>query len=204
MKSLINIIFLIGISFTLIKANDIQNLNLYKSFQTDKSWGKHYNMPALLSISTLTTALVTGNDTRFGATTWKSLDALWTSTLVTTAIKTTFGRVRPRDAHLYPEDKQWFQKGNASFVSGHTSAVTAIVTPYILEYQKEYPWVNALWLLPVQQMIGRYKDKAHYKSDVIGGFIVGFLSGYMVSKLDTPILLQWKKDGVYAGLSWDF
>ena len=168
----------------------------------DGKWGHHYEVPKYMAIATIGTSLVFGNNSRFGQTTWQSLDALWMSALATEAIKHSVERVRPRDADEY--DDQWFQSGNQSFPSGHVSSVTAMVTPFILEYQKDSYWYHLLWLLPAQQMVGRVKEDAHYPTDVAAGFALGFASGYLAHSLDVPVLLMWKDDGVYVGLDMDF
>lgn len=171
---------------------------------SDGGWGNHYNVPKILSVSVIATAAITGNESKFGKTVWKSMDALIISAIATDALKRTFNRVRPADRHLYGGKDTWFKDGNHSFPSGHVSSVAAIVTPFVLEYQDENPWVHALWLLPIHQMLGRYNDNRHHISDVIAGFGVGFISGYIANKMDTPMFLTFTDDGVYGGLSLDF
>ena len=177
-------------------------LSFSLSHAYDGKWGEHYEVPKYMAIATIGTSLVMGNNSRFGKTAWESFDALWMSALATEAIKKSVQRVRPRDADKY--DDQWFQSGNQSFPSGHVSSVTAMVTPFILEYQKDSYWYHLLWLLPAQQMMGRMQEDAHYPTDVAAGFALGFASGYFAHSLDVPLLLQWKDGGVYAGVDIDF
>jgi membrane-associated phospholipid phosphatase len=110
------------------------------------------------------------------------------------------GRVRPRDTDS-PND--WFEDGK-SFPSGHVAGMTAIVTPYVLEYQDEYPIVHALWLLPAYQMVGRVKAQAHWQSDVIVGALVGFASGYFAHHLEYPFTLYFVDGHAVAGLRYSF
>jgi membrane-associated phospholipid phosphatase len=173
--------------------------SLIDDIQNDTSTLRHYYVPHILIASSLVTATVKGSDNRFGKTVWQSLDSLVMSGITTEALKNIFGRVRPRNTDV----DIWFQDGHKSFPSGHVTAVASLVTPYILEYQEDSAWVHLLWLLPIQQMIGRYEDKAHYITDVSVGFLVGTVSGYYAHEFDTPLLLSWK-DGPYAGISFDF
>ena len=73
-----------------------------------------------------------------------------------------------------------------------------------MEYGDENPYVHALWLLPIQQMVSRYKDEAHAKTDVLAGFGVGVLSSYAARWLDVPLLLTFTEDGVYGRISFKF
>ena len=64
----------------------------------------------------------------------------------------------------------WFQGGsNYSFPSGEASVAAALVTPYVLEYGREYPATYALLLLPLYVGAGRIKNQAHWQTDVAGG-----------------------------------
>ena len=91
-----------------------------------------------------------------------------------------------------------------SFFSGHVSGMTALVTPYILEYQEDYPWVSLLWAFPLHQMGGRIKAQAHWQSDVIVGALVGFASGYWAHKRESPLILYFDSDKVVMGLKHKF
>jgi len=79
-----------------------------------------------------------------------------------------------------------------------------MVTPFILEYQNDYPMINLLWALPLHQMGGRLKDQAHWQSDVIAGFLVGYGSGYWAYKRENPLLLYFDGDKKYVGLRYRF
>ncbi|MCK5293282.1 MAG: phosphatase PAP2 family protein, partial [Arcobacteraceae bacterium] len=79
-----------------------------------------------------------------------------------------------------------------------------MVTPYILEYKDDKPWVQVLWLLPIHQMIGRVKDQAHWQSDVIAGALVGYASGYWAHNRKTPMMLYFDDDKVVVGLKYKF
>jgi len=194
------LLLLILITSSLLKAE----FNIFNEIKNDNSWGKHYFVPKMSVIALATTAVITGNKTRFGKTVYKSVDALLISTVATSTLKAAFGRVRPRSRGEYGGKDTWFEYGNKSFPSGHVASVASIVTPFILEYQKECPLIHLLWALPIHQMYGRYNDGAHHKTDVAAGFAVGVLSGWIATKIDTPILLKWTEDGLYTGISFDF
>lgn len=167
-------------------------------------WAYHKQLPTVAAVSIFTTGLIIGNEDRFGKTVWQSMDAFMISSAITTSMKNIFQRVRPADAIEKGTGDQWFKSGNDSFPSGHTASMTALVTPFVLEYAQDKPLVNLLWLLPLHQAVGRVEDKKHYKTDVSVGFAVGFLSGYLARKLDIPLILSWDDDGVYAGVNFKF
>jgi len=166
----------------------------------DGFWGAHYDVPKYSAIIILGLSAYEGTESRLGLASWKSLEAGLISQIATEGLKKATGRVRPRDADGPDE---WNDDGG-SFPSGHVSGMTALITPYILEYQDDYPLVHLLWGLSAHQMIGRVKAQAHWQSDVIGGAIVGFLSGYWAYKQKTPLLLYFNNGNTFVGLKYKF
>ena len=121
-------------------------------------------------------ALWEGGDSRFGRTLWQSIDASASSGIVALALKYGFSRVRPIDSGGDPN--LWFKgHGNQSFPSGEVTLVSSVVTPLVLEYHAEQPWVYALEL--------------H----------AGWL---MHSHAGTPFVLSVMPHGFYVGLSKRF
>jgi undecaprenyl-diphosphatase len=163
-------------------------------------WGAHYDVPKYSLFLVAGMALYEGTDSRIGKTAWQSLDAGLMSQVLTEGVKYSAGRLRPRNTDS-PND--WGQ-GGKSFFSGHVSGMTALVTPFVLEYQEENPWVHLLWALPLYQMEGRLKAQAHWQSDVIAGAIVGFASGYWASKRKSPLLLYFTEGNLFVGFKQKF
>ena len=163
-------------------------------------WGAHYNVPKYSFLFVIGMATWEGSESKIGKASWQALDAGIMSQLVTEVYKTTAKRERPREDL---GSNAWGENGK-SFVSGHVSGMTAMVTPYILEYKEQNPWIHLLWALPIYQMVGRVKANAHWQSDVLGGGIVGFASGYWAHHLDYPFTLYFVDDNVYFGLKAKF
>jgi membrane-associated phospholipid phosphatase len=149
-------------------------------------------------------ALWEGGETRLGRTMWKSLDATVAADVVAYAMKYAFSRVRPIDSNNDPN--LWFKgHGNQSFPSGEVTQVSAIVTPYVLEYHHDYPAVYALELLPVYDGIARMKVQAHWQTDVLAGFALGSGAAWLVQRSpSSPFILRFMPHGIYVGLgkSW--
>ncbi len=157
--------------------------------------------PAVI-VGAIGLAIYEGNTTRFGKTSVKSVDALVVSTLITSPMKYVFSRSRPNQSDRPDE---WFQgSGHTSFPSGHTASVAAIVTPYILEYKDENPWVWALAAMPVYQGIGRLKGNYHWQSDVIAGGLIGAWSGWYAYTRDIPLFGYVIPDGFFVGIRTKF
>ena len=149
-------------------------------------------------------ALWEGGDTRFGHTLWQSIDSSAASGLVALALKYATSRVRPIDSGGDPN--LWFKgHGNQSFPSGEVTEVSSIITPIVLEYRHDDPWVYALELLPVYDGIARMKVQAHWQSDVIAGFALGTGFGWLMhSHEGTPYVLGVLPHGFYVGLKKSF
>ena len=145
-------------------------------------------------------SLYEGSESRLGNTAWKSLDATIISTVFTESFKSLSRRMRPR----YTDNPDfWLEKGH-SFPSQHVASMTAMVTPFILEYQDDYPLIHLLWALPVHQMLGRVKAQAHWQTDVLAGFLIGAISGKIAYDIDTPLLLNLTSDGIVIGWKHKF
>jgi membrane-associated phospholipid phosphatase len=144
-------------------------------------------------------ALWEGGETRLGRTLWQSIDATAFSGVSAYALKYAFSRVRPSDS---ADPNLWFKgHGNESFPSGEVTVTSAIVTPLVLEYGKDHPWVYGLELLPVYDGIARMKTWSHWQTDVIAGFALGTGVGYLVhSNPNKPYILRLMPHGIYVGL----
>jgi len=145
-----------------------------------------------------------GGDDRFGRTLWQSIDASASSGIVALALKYSFSRVRPIDSGGDPN--LWFKgHGNQSFPSGEVTLVSAVVTPLVLEYRHDNPWIYALEALPLYDAVGRMKLQAHWQSDVLAGFALGTGAGWLMhSRAGTPLILGALPHGFYIGLKKEF
>lgn len=148
-------------------------------------------------------ALWEGGDSRVGKTFWQSIDASVIAGGSTFILKRVFQRPRPSQT---ADPNLWFQGccNYLSFPSGEVSAVTASVTPFVLEYGPDNPWVYALEIIPAYDMVARVKTHGHWQTDVLGGYAVGFLAGWYAHQLKVPLVLSIMPHGIYIGLKMDF
>ena len=152
-------------------------------------------------------ALWEGGESRLGRTFWTSIDSSVAAGLVAQLMKVTFSRVRPRDSGPPPGDPNlWFQgHGNQSFPSGEVTAVSSIVTPFMLEYGREYPAVYALALLPVYDAVARVKVQAHWQTDVLAGFALGTGTAWLIHRSpNSPFILKVMPHSIYVGIGKSF
>ena len=147
-------------------------------------------------------ALWEGGETRLGKTFWQAIDSSAMGGVSSEALKHIFTRSRPDQS---PDPNLWFQgKGHYSFPSGEVTAVSAIVTPFVLEYGHDTPAVYALELLPLYDAIARVKVQAHWQTDVLAGFALGALTGYYAHTRDSPFILGVLPKGVAVGIRKQF
>ena len=143
-------------------------------------------------------AIWEGGETRLGRTYWQAIDSSIVAGISVQGMKHVFTRVRPAQTD---NPNLWFQGGsNYSFPSGEVAAVSSIVTPFVLEYGREYPLVYALEALPLYDAIARLKVRGHWQTDVLAGLAVGTLAGYYAHSRTTPFVLSVMPNGVAVGL----
>lgn len=158
--------------------------------------------PAELIGGTAIAALWEGGDTRVGRTLWQGLDGAALSGVSTYLLKYSFQRERPSQTR---DPNQWFQGVHAqSFPSGDVSAITGLVTPAILEYGPSHPAAYLLAAIPAFDMVARVKAEGHWQTDVVGGALVGALSGYYAHEASHPFILSLLPGGVEVGLRQRF
>lgn len=142
-------------------------------------------------------ALYEGNDSRLGKTLWKSLDAMLLGDVTAAAAKNIFRRQRPIDGN---DPNAFFNSSSDnSFPSGEVTHITAIITPFILEYQKDTPGVWLLAALPAYVGIAKLKTQAHWQTDILAGAALGAGVGYFASRRDTAWSAQVLPGGFSVG-----
>lgn len=147
-------------------------------------------------------ALWEGGKTRLGRTWWQSVDASILGGLSSSVLKLAFTRARPSQTS---DPNKFFQgRGHYSFPSGEVTAMAAMVTPFVLEYHKDHPWVYALEALPIYDMVARVKVHGHWQSDVLVGMALGTALGYYAHARHTPLSLELLPDGFAVGLKTRF
>ena len=147
-------------------------------------------------------ALWLGNDDPLGHTFWQSADSSVLAGLSSEVLKYAFARARPIQGD---GPNAWFRgHGNGSFPSGEVTLQASFVTPFIVDYSREHPWVWALELLPIYDGYARMKSQAHWQSDVIAGWALGSAWGYWAAQRRIPLLVEILPDGVSVGFAKRF
>ena len=146
-------------------------------------------------------ALWEGDGSRLGRNAWQSVDSVVLAGVTAEAAKRVFGRERPRDTN---DPNQWFKSGGRSFPSGEVAEISAIITPYVLEYEHDHPAIWALELLPAYDAIARMKVQAHWQTDVLAGFALGTAAGVLAYRRDTPFFLSVLPHSISIGLKKRF
>jgi undecaprenyl-diphosphatase len=142
-------------------------------------------------------AFAFGDDNKLGDTFWRSVDALVVTGVGTTALKFTFQRERPSQTS---DPNRFFEGSHAqSFPSGEVAAVSAAVTPFIVNYGDEHPAVYALALLPAYDAIARVKTRGHWQSDVLIGAAIGTGVGLWAAKRRSSFTVGWLPGGFSVG-----
>lgn len=163
-------------------------------------WSRDYQVGLEYGVIavTLGSALWLGNDNELGHTMWQTVDSIAISGIASTVMKRAFGRARPEQGN---NPNAWF-KGSCceSFPSGEVTLQASFVTPLIVNYAKENPWVWGLTALPVYDAIARLKSQAHWQTDVIAGGVLGAGIGYWTTTWQTPLTVRILPKGLSVGL----
>lgn len=142
-------------------------------------------------------ALWEGGDNRLGRTYWQSIDATVFSSLTTQALKYATGRPRPSQS----SDPNEWRRGSSSqsFPSGEVTLQASFVTPFIVEYHDDHPWVWALEALPLYDAVARVKTRGHWQTDVLAGWSLGTAFGFFAHARNMPFFLGYMPHGVMVG-----
>jgi len=138
----------------------------------------------------------------FGHTLWQSVDASVVSGIGAEVLKYAFSRARPNQ-NLGPD--KWFQGSCCdSFPSGQVTLQASFVTPIILHYAHDEPWIWVLEVLPLYDALARLKHQDHWQSDTIAGWALGTAAGYWATQRETPVMVQILPRGLTIGFSRHF
>lgn len=147
-------------------------------------------------------ALWLGDDGKLGHTMWQTLDASIISGLASEAMKRIFSRARPDQGN---NPNAWFRGSCCeSFPSGEVTLQASFVTPFIVNYARQNPWIWTLEVLPVYDAVARMKSQAHWQSDIIAGWALGTGLAYWSTTWSTPLTVRLLPGGVSIGLSKRF
>ncbi|MEO8146267.1 MAG: phosphatase PAP2 family protein [Bacteroidia bacterium] len=190
-KNIFIFIFSFSLCFSCIAQNaDIDLLNKINGPGTpaaDKTFKFISNSVGPVSIAAPLSMFVTGLATKDKVLQRKSYVAaasLFTSTVITVALKVTVKRPRPFETYpdiIIKKDKG----GSYSFPSGHTSSAFATATSLSLAFPKWYV-IAPSFLYAGAVGYSRMYLGVHYPSDVFGGIVIGVGSSFLMYKAD-----QW-------------
>lgn len=174
------------------------------SFDEHGIWARH-NQTAVQDLSALAVlggALWEGNDTRLGRTFWKASESMVAADLSAEALKRVFRRPRPSQLN---DPNRWFGSSSyRSFPSGEVTHITAVVTPFIVEYARDTPAVWGLAALPLYVGAARMKSQAHWQTDVLAGAALGAGIGWYEAKRESAWSATVLPRGVTIGFRTRF
>jgi undecaprenyl-diphosphatase len=99
----------------------------------------------------------------------------------------------PRPTQDLPVKEVLFERPENSFPSDHAAFLAGIAFFYLLRGQKK----TGLWLLVFAATVGvaRVMVAVHYPSDILAGFLDGFIGAYLVS-----LFHDWLSESIWARL----
>ncbi|MDB5825095.1 MAG: hypothetical protein JWR21_3799 [Herminiimonas sp.] len=172
--------------------------------QDDQGIWKRSNQKALEALvvgGVIAGSLWEGSDSRIGRTFWQSTDSLIVGSAGYLVLNNTFRRLRPSQTD---DPNQWFKSGGHSFPSGEVTAISAAITPFVLEYGRERPAVYSLEFLPLYDSIARMKSRAHWQTDVLAGWALGTAAGYYAHSRNEPFTVMVLPQGLTVGWKKQF
>jgi undecaprenyl-diphosphatase len=169
------------------------------SYDNHGIWSTHYEQDLVYGVIAFEAggAFWLGDDEGFGHTLWQSVDASIVSGASAEILKYAFSRARPNQGG---NPDKWFQGSCCdSFPSGQVTLQASFVTPIILQYQHDAPWIWLLEVLPAYDALARLKHQDHWQSDVIAGWALGSATGYWASTREVPLMVQILPRGLTIG-----
>jgi membrane-associated phospholipid phosphatase len=167
-------------------------------------WARSHqtNLAVGTALTVVGGALWFGDDNKIGDTFWRSFDAMAISAVTTEVMKFTFSRERP--SQTSDPNRFFTGHGNESFPSGEVAEIASAVTPMMIAYGPDHPWVYGLAALPIYDAIARVKVHGHWQSDVLIGGAIGVGFGVYASHRETPFIVGLLPKGLTIGISKHF
>jgi hypothetical protein len=196
--------YLVAAMLGLLSAPAFAGFDHEWAFDENGIWARKYQTGLEYGViaTEIAGALWLGDDDEVGHTFWQSIDSTAISSVTAEALKLTFSRARPDQGN---DPHQWF-KGRCcdSFPSGEVTLQASFVTPFIVNYARDYPWLWSLELLPAYDAVARLKSQEHWQTDVIAGWAIGSVIGCWTTTWKTPISVQILPGGLSVGFSRRF
>jgi membrane-associated phospholipid phosphatase len=190
---------LLSYSFPVIAGDGFLGIDHELSLDRRGIWARKYQTGLEFGVLAVEIggSLWLGNDDELGHTLWQAVDSTAVSSLTAEVLKLSFSRARPDQGN---NPNQWF-KGRCcdSFPSGEVTVQASFVTPFIVNYARDYPWVWALELLPAYDALARLKSQEHWQTDVLAGWVLGTAAGYWATTRSTPLSVQILPRGLSVG-----
>lgn len=118
------------------------------------------------------------DDAHFQDAAFTSLEAIILANLVTSGLKSAFGRARPSQSQGALVFKPF--SGNTSFPSGHATTAFAFVTPWLLYYPNAF--TPGLLVLGAGTAFTRMLTHNHWFTDIVAGGAIGFSTAYLLTR----------------------
>lgn len=110
----------------------------------------------------------------------------------TNLFKNNFQRLRPcNDFEIKDIIRIVKYSDTYSFFSGHASNSTASMTFVFFILRKYYKYAFVVYLFPILFAYSRIYLGLHFPSDIVTGYIFGFLTGFLFYKLYTWVLKKY-------------
>jgi len=174
--------------------------------QVSKNTGGIYQlqdaMPLTLALLTAGCALWEGTENRLGKTCWVGGESGAASLVVSEGLQLLTRRESPATTN---DPNHWFKGSKGSFPSNHVSLTTGVITPFILQYVHGEPWIAALAILSVYEMVARVKAQEHWQTDLIAGAAaLGLSIGAYDYHRNSPFIFSVLPGGTFVGFQKSF
>lgn len=158
-------------------------------------------VPITLALLTAGCALWEGTENRLGNTCWEGGESGVASLVISEGLQLITRRESPDTTS---DPNHWFKGAKGSFPSSHLSLTTGLVTPFILQYVHDEPWIATLAVLPVYEMVARVKAREHWQTDVIAGAALGLTVGAYEYRRNSPFIFSVLPGGGFVGFQKSF
>ncbi len=125
-------------------------------------------------------------DRKLVRTSFEALESFVIAGAIANTLKTVTMRERPSVSDS-PFSFSW---GNRSFPSGHVTVASAVSTVFAREYN-----CRAFYIIPALTAFARIRKNAHWLSDTIAGFTLGYVVGSYVVRKKGFFTIYPTKDG---------